>query len=240
MAVGKIKKDNPVAKIQVDEIEVDIHRRKVKNLRLIISATDATVKMIAPLRASGSLIDGFLRSKLPWIRKHRQRITRRERPPEFTGLKGQTVFVQGIPYTFVLVPATGKTSIEKYGDTLQMHTQPGTTASQHIAFLNQWYRKLIKKEISGLIRKWEPVIGVSVNEFGVRQMRTKWGTCNIRDKRIWLNLELIKKSPECLEYVVVHEMVHLLERYHNKNFYSLMDRFLPQWKECKTLMNGID
>jgi predicted metal-dependent hydrolase len=103
--------------------------------------------------------------------------------------------------------------------------------------LTEWYRKQLKAQIPALIAKWEKIIGVTVSDWGVKQMKTKWGTCNIEAKRIWLNLELVKKPPRCLEYIVVHEMVHLLERHHNDNFTAYMDQFLPQWRSCRDELN---
>ncbi|MEX0608622.1 MAG: SprT-like domain-containing protein [Balneolaceae bacterium] len=113
-----------------------------------------------------------------------------------------------------------------------------STKEKRATVLEEWYRAEIKKEISKLISKWEDPMGVSVKEFGVKRMKTRWGTCNIRDRRIWLNLELAKKSPDCLEYVVVHEMVHLLERLHNKRFHNFMDQFFPEWRQIKKKLNG--
>jgi len=104
--------------------------------------------------------------------------------------------------------------------------------------LTEWYRAELKREIPKLIEKWQRIMKVDVRDFGVKRMKTRWGTCNIRAKRIWLSLELAKKDPKCLEYVVVHEMVHLLERLHNKRFYRLMDQFLPDWRERDLLLKG--
>ena len=103
--------------------------------------------------------------------------------------------------------------------------------------LNDWYRSELKARIPALIAKWEPEIGVKVAQWGVKKMKTKWGTCNIDARRIWLNLELAKKPVQCLEYIVVHEMVHLLERHHNDYFRELMDRFMPQWRLYKDQLN---
>lgn len=105
--------------------------------------------------------------------------------------------------------------------------------------MSEWYRQKLKEIIPSYIEKWEKIIGVKVNEFGIKKMKTRWGTCNTRDKRIWINLELAKKAPRCLEYIIVHEMVHLLERHHNKAFKDYMSEFLPEWKSIKNELNGI-
>src|SRR5258708_6020499 len=106
-----------------------------------------------------------------------------------------------------------------------------------VRILTSWYRRQLKAEIAPLITKWEPLIGVQVAEWGVKKMKTKWGTCTIEARRIWLNLELIKKPVHCLEYVVVHEMVHLLERHHNERFVTYMNGFLPQWQYYREELN---
>lgn len=102
-----------------------------------------------------------------------------------------------------------------------------------------WYRRNIKKEIPQLLEKWQKIIGVTASDWGVKNMKTRWGTCNIEDKRIWLNLQLVKKPFECLEYVMVHELVHLLEKNHNKIFISYMDEFLPNWRKIKEELNSL-
>ena len=103
--------------------------------------------------------------------------------------------------------------------------------------LNKWYRRLLRERIPALVTRWEPHVGVEVAEWGIRRMRTKWGSCNVRARRIWINLELAKKPCACLEFIVVHEMVHLLERHHNERFMEQMDRLLPQWRTTRTLLN---
>lgn len=111
------------------------------------------------------------------------------------------------------------------------------TKEKREAVLFQWYRQQLKQEIPVLIAKWEPVVGVSISSWGIKKMRTKWGSCNISAKRIWLNVELAKKPSHCLEYIVVHEMVHLLERHHNARFIGFMDQFLPQWRSYREELN---
>ncbi len=129
-------------------------------------------------------------------------------------------------------------SIQKFGGfTLDLYVRPGTHAARREKVLREWYRSNLKARIPKLIAEWEPKIGIEVAHWGVKKMKTRWGTCNIDTRRIWLNLELAKKPPECLEYIVVHEMVHLLERHHNDRFRSLMDRLLPQWRIRRERLN---
>ena len=123
-------------------------------------------------------------------------------------------------------------------DQLQMFVNPGTTIDNKEKLLNQWYRTQLNQRIPALLDKWQPVIGKKVSEWDIKKMKTRWGSCNIVKKRIWLNLELAKKPPECLEYVFVHEMVHLLEPYHNARFKGFMDKFLPQWRNFNDALSS--
>ena len=122
-------------------------------------------------------------------------------------------------------------------NTLELRVRPGTNGQDREAALHRWYRQLLRDQIPKLIAKWEPVIGVNVAEWGIKRMKTRWGTCNITPRRIWLNLELAKKPPSCLEYILVHEMVHFLERHHNEAFREYMDRFMPQWRLHREELN---
>ena len=120
---------------------------------------------------------------------------------------------------------------------MDLYVRPGHTKEKRERIVSQWYREELKRLIPEYIEKWEDTIGVTVNEWGIKLMKTKWGTCNEQDKRIWINLELAKKNPRCLEYIIVHEMVHLLERHHNDRFKAYMDEFLPNWKSIRDELN---
>ena len=120
-----------------------------------------------------------------------------------------------------------------------MYVREGSGQAQRQRVMTEWYRKGLKDVIPELVEKWEDLIGVKVSDWGVKQMKTKWGTCNIEAGRIWLNLELAKKPERCLEYIVVHEMVHLLERHHNEHFVALMDQFMPKWRTHRDELNAL-
>ncbi|MBC7695203.1 MAG: M48 family metallopeptidase, partial [Burkholderiales bacterium] len=122
---------------------------------------------------------------------------------------------------------------------IELYVRPDTSNEQRHSILNEWYRTELKKQIQPLVDKWQEKIGVTVNDWQVKQMKTKWGTCNIEKRRIWINLELAKKPIQCLEYIVVHEMIHLLERHHNDRFLSLMEKYMPQWKFYKEELNRL-
>jgi len=118
-----------------------------------------------------------------------------------------------------------------------MQVRPGASRDKREQVLNDWYRRHMKSLVPDLIARWQPVIGVQVDDWGIKKMKTRWGSCNIQDHRVWLNLELAKKPPQCLEYVLVHEMVHLLECHHNYHFKALMEKFMPQWRLYRNELN---
>ena len=164
-----------------------------------------------------------------------------ERQPEREYVSGESHYFLGQRYLLnVIYTNKRKQGVEirnkKYID---LYVRENTPKYLRERAMTEWYRRELKKLIPTIIAKWEPIIGVEVNEFGVKKMKTRWGSCNPKAKRIWLNLELVKKSPTCIEYVVVHEMTHLLERKHNERFIAYMDKFLPNWRAIKEELNGL-
>lgn len=230
-------------KILLDDIPVEITRKKVKNINLRVYPSQRKVKISAPWHLKTNSIVQFAKSKEGWIRKHLSNYRRplRMEPPKFE--TGETHLYQGLEFELVVSEHSAPPVIHLLRDRrkMQMKVRGGSGRDKRAKVLKEWYRGRLKERIPKLIEKWENAMGVSVQEFGVKQMKTRWGSCNIRARRIWLNLELAKKSTACLESVVVHEMVHLLERRHNKRFYALMDEYFPQWREIdKELQGGVD
>jgi predicted metal-dependent hydrolase len=151
---------------------------------------------------------------------------------------GESHYFLGRRYRLRVTEHEGPNEVILKGNSgLVLRVRPGTSRDKREKILNGWYRRHMKSIILDLIQKWQPVIGVEIADWGVKKMKTRWGSCNVRDHRVWLNLELAKKSPHCLEYVLVHEMVHLLERYHNDRFKSLMDQFMPLWRLYRDELN---
>lgn len=226
--------------LQLSGITIEVTRKKVKNINLRVYPSRREVHISAPWYLKMKVIRDFAESKLPWIQKHFAKIRKVPGKTELRYESGEIHFYQGRPLelritekntkpSVTYVPAEGK---------INLQVRPDANRYKRAEILKEWYRARLKEEIPKLIEKWETPMGVRVNEFGVKQMKTRWGSCNIRARRIWLNLELAKKSPACLESVVVHEMVHLLERLHNKRFYRLMDTYFPQWREIERELRG--
>lgn len=227
--------------IQLDGVEIEVSRKRVKNLNIRIYPSEGRVAMSIPRRTSLRTAERFARKKYDWIKKHVSgyKAATRKKHNQFKICSGESHSVWGELLTLSVDHAHKKPSIAIENGEIQLTVRPDTSLEKRRSVLTEWYRAELKREIPVLIEKWEKLMGVSVNEFGVKRMKTRWGTCNIRAKRIWINLELAKMDPSCLEYVIVHEMVHLLERLHSKRFYKLMDHFMPDWKERDHLLKKV-
>jgi hypothetical protein len=228
-------------KIIINNIEIELTKKNIKNLHLSVHPPDGRVKISAPQYMDTDTIRLFAISKLSWIRKQQKKFINQERHPEREYVSGESHYFLGQRYLLnVIYTNKRKQGVEirnkKYID---LYVRENTPKYLRERAMTEWYRRELKKLIPTIIAKWEPIIGVKVKEFGVKRMKTCWGTCNPKAKRIWINLELAKKSPTCLEYVVVHEMVHLLERHHNERFKAYMDKFIPNWRAVKAELNGL-
>lgn len=228
-------------KIIINNIEIELTKKNIKNLHLSVHPPDGRVKISAPQYMDTDTIRLFAISKLSWIRKQQKKFINQERQPEREYVSGESHYFLGQRYLLnVIYTNKRKQGVEirnkKYID---LYVRENTPKYLRERVMTEWYRRELKKLIPPIIAKWEPIIGVGVNEFGVKKMKTRWGSCNPKAKRIWLNLELVKKSPTCIEYVVVHEMTHLLERKHNERFIAYMDKFLPNWRAIKAELNGL-
>lgn len=220
--------------LRVDGLRIELTRKAIKRLNLRIYSPDGRICVSAPLRTSDRDIRAFVRAKRDWIDRHQERLTAKPDPaaPQFES--GEIHFYQGRPYKLSVVVRNARPRVRLRGkDTIEM-TVP--RLSDHLArgrVLDEWYRARLKNVLPDLVAKWESVIGVDIAEARVKRMKTRWGSCNAQARRIWVNLELAKRPVRCLEYVIVHEMAHFLERGHNGRFYSLMDRFMPRWREIR-------
>lgn len=231
-----------MGQILVNNIAIEVIKKDIKNLHLTVLPPDGRVCVSAPKKMADETIRLFIISKLSWIDKHRQKYENREIQTEREFVSGECHYFLGRRCLLnVIYIEKGRQEIKIRNKTfIDMTVREGATREQREGMLKEWYRTQLKQLIPALIHKWEPIIGVKVKDWGVKHMKTRWGTCNTTVRRIWLNLDLAQKSPACLEYIVVHEMVHLLERYHNDRFKEYMDRFLPNWSSIKDELNGME
>ena len=217
----------------VDDLQIEVTKKKVKYIYLKICHPNGDVKVSAPRYSSLDSIRMFVLSKLPWIKEQQVKVKSRKRQVPLTYKPNEIHFFNGKQYTLDIIEKAGRPKVILNENVMEVYVKPGSEAGKRKLLIEKLYRKHLIDSIPFYIQKWEPVMRVYVKSYNVKRMRTKWGTCNIRDRRIWLSLELAKKPPHLLEYVVVHEMVHLLERKHSKRFYGFMDRFLPGWREMR-------
>lgn len=226
--------------IIIDNITIQIIKKNIKNIRLSVHPPDGRVRLAVPKNMNDITIKNFAISKIPWIEKQKSKFYLQDKQQEYKYISGEKHLYLGNKCPLSIIKTSGKQYVElKDEKNLNLYIKPNTTIEKREQLMNQWYREQLKSIIPDYVEKWEPIMGVKVEEFGVKLMKTRWGSCNIQAKRIWINLELAKKSPRCLEYIIVHEMVHLLERGHNAKFYAYMDRFLPNWKSIKAEINGM-
>jgi predicted metal-dependent hydrolase len=184
-------------------------------------------------------IHQFIVARRGWIQKHQARLAALPPPSARLYATGETHYYQGRPHQLHVLPAAGRPRVVLHADMarLELHVPPGSTPQERELVLLAWYRARLKEQLPQLLARWEPVVGARASAWSVKQMKTRWGTCNTRTGRIWLNLELIKKPLPCLEYVLVHELVHLHERLHNARFWGFMDQFMPDWRQHKAALN---
>ncbi|HPQ44689.1 MAG TPA: SprT family zinc-dependent metalloprotease [Syntrophales bacterium] len=219
--------------LQVEDITVDVVRKNIKNVYLRVYPPAGGVRVSVPSRMSLDAIRMFVVSKLDWIRRQQVKLKgrKKEQPREFVNRESH--YFNGRPYLLKVIERNAAARVVLNDSEMELYVRPDTDTLQKKAVLDEWYRQRLKETVPPLIGKWEKKMGVRVREFGIKRMKTRWGTCNRQAKRIWLNLELAKRRPECLEYVVVHEMAHLLERNHGDRFKALMTGFMPEWRLYK-------
>lgn len=226
--------------IEISDLTIDVVRKSIKNMHLSVYPPTGRVRIAAPLNIDDEAVKLFAISKLSWIKKNQRKFDKQERQAPRVFAERESHYFEGKRYLLRVTEHNSPPKvIIKTKTHLDLFVRPNTSVEQRQDVLNEWYRKQLKNQIPILIDKWEKVIGVKVNDWGVKQMKTKWGTCNIEQKRIWVNLELAKKPILCLEYIIVHEMIHLLERHHNDRFLFYLEQFLPKWKLYKEELNQL-
>jgi len=242
--------------ITVDGVAIEVTRKKVKHLRLTVYPSDGRVCMSAPLRADDETVRQAIVARLAWIKRHLARSGGQVVPAPREYVSGETHDFFGTGHLLNVIEYDGPGRvIRRHGDeadhtylrpaplaqarppVIDLYVRSGSDANRRAAVLAAWYRAELKAQIPPLLAKWQPVIGVEAAAWGVKAMRTRWGSCNSTARRVWLNLELAKKAPHLLEYVLVHELVHLLERGHGDRFKAHMDRFLPGWRQMRAELN---
>lgn len=219
--------------VTFDAQPVDVQRKPIRHFYIRVVPPTGAVRVSAPRYATDEAIRQLLAERQQWVRHQQAQIAERQAaypvtPPAITGSKH---LFEGRELTLVINSGPGPVTMQTEGQSLFLQVPSGTSVQGCQQALERMYREALKARLPALIAAWEPVMGVAVAEYRIRKMKRLWGSCNTRARRIWLNLDLIRRAPMCLEFVLVHEMTHLLERGHNARFYRLMDQFMPDWRE---------
>ncbi len=224
--------------ILVGDVQVEVVRKAIKNLHLAVYPPHGRVRVATPLRVDDEAVRLFTIARLPWIRRQQVKFTGQERQSPREYVSGESHYFQGRRYRLRVVTAPGPAHLTLPTQHRLLLTVPSeSTIQEREAALLAWYRADLKAQLPDLVQTWSERLAVPEPVWGIKRMKTKWGSCNIQARRIWLNLELAKKSPHCLEYVVVHELTHLHERHHNGRFQALLDQHLPLWRSYRDELN---
>ncbi|NLL64183.1 MAG: M48 family metallopeptidase [Clostridiaceae bacterium] len=222
----------------VNGIPINLKRKKIKHMHLYVKPPDGRVEVSAPLNMSDDIIEKFIRSKEAWIRRHQQRIENLPRPKKNCFIDGEELIIWGSTYELVVQFSNKGNNLSLEGNKAILTVREASTVEQRRRYVKEWYRTVLKKEINRVLPYWINFTGLCPSSWQIKDMKTRWGTCNTKTRKIWLNLQLAKCPPICLEYVILHELIHLVEGSHNKKFTNLMDHFMPNWREVKHLLNG--
>jgi predicted metal-dependent hydrolase len=228
-----------VSRIKLGDLVVDVVLKDIKNIHLSVYPPHGAVRISAPKRMSLDTIRLFAVSRLAWIRQQQKKLREQERESPRKYIERESHYVWGKRYLLVVREADAASSIELTHSRMILRVRPGTSEEKREAIVDDWYRDQVRKAVPPLLDQWQPLIGVEAERFFVQRMKTKWGSCNHFGRTIRLNSELAKKPPACLEYIVVHELIHLLEPTHNSRFAALMGRFMPKWQFYRDILNRL-
>ena len=222
----------------VNGVPVQIVRKAIKNLHLGVYPPHGRVRVAAPSAVTDEAVRLAVIGKLGWIKRQQARFKAQPRQSEREMISGESHYFLGRRYRLRVIQHDGVARVRlRNKSTLDLHVRPAMSAGQRERVLQRWYRQQLKALLPAQLEKWQPLLGVQAADWGIKKMKTRWGTCNIEARRIWLNLELAKKPASCLEYILVHEMVHFLERHHSERFKELMDQLMPQWRLHREILN---
>ena len=225
--------------VHLGDIAVDVVRKEIKNVHLSVYPPTGRVRISAPLRMSLDTIRVFAISKLNWIKQQQKKLREQERETPREYLDRESHYVWGKRYLLKVTENDEPPQVELKHSKMLLRVRPGTGEEKMQSIIEAWYREQLKQAVPPLIAKWEPIMRVKVARFFVQRMKTKWGSCSPVTSCIRLNTELAKKPRECLEYIVVHEMVHLLQPTHNRRFVALMEQFMPKWPFYREVLNRL-
>ncbi len=223
--------------ISISGIDVQVNKKNIKNMHLSVKPPLGNVVVSAPLLMTQKSIENFVRLNIDWIKKQQVKYINQPRMTERKYVSGETYYIWGKQY-FLEFKDSRRNVFKIDGNKIILEMRLSSTAEQRERFVREQYRKILSKQLERLIPKWEEITGLYCNEYKIKYMLTRWGTCNSKAKRIWINLQMLEKPIECLEYVILHELIHLKVSNHGKDFIDTISRFMPDWKDRRNLLNS--
>lgn len=228
-----------ITELRIGGVSVDVERKDIKNMHLSVYPPTGRVRIAAPSRTSLEAIRAFAITRLAWIRRHQRKVVMQEREPPRDYIDRESHYVWGERVMLKIVERDQPPLVTQKHRTLVLQVRPNTEASGRANVLEGWYRDELRRRAEPSLKKWQAHLGVKASGMFVQRMRTKWGSCNTSSSNIRLNTDLAKKPPECLDYVILHELAHLRVRKHSEEFFALLDQGLPQWREVRRLLNDL-
>jgi predicted metal-dependent hydrolase len=223
--------------IEIAGIPVEVIKKNIKNMHLSVLPPDGKVRISAPSNLDNESIKMFIRTKIGWIRKQQEAFYIQPRQNEREYVSGETIYLWGKQYFLEVRYNIKSYTIDLEGSRAIFTVRKNSTVEHRKRFVREWYRKLLKKEIEKYLPKWEEITGFKSDGWQVKYMKTCWGTCNEQTKNLIFNLQLAKKSIECLEYIIIHELIHLKVKNHDSEFIRILDEYMPYWRDNKKLLN---
>jgi predicted metal-dependent hydrolase len=224
--------------MNVSGIEIEIVKKDIQNMHLNVMPPSGKVRISAPYGTSDDAINLFAVKKISWIKKQVEKFKCQQRQTEREYITGESHYLWGRRYKLEIRYSNKGNSIEVKGNKMILTVREKSTRQQRESYVNEWYRAELKDKLPHWVKKWENIIGVKAYAVGVKNMLTRWGTCNSETKRILVNLQLAKKPVKCLEYILIHELVHLREKTHTNRFVEHMDSYMPDWRVVKDELNS--
>ena len=235
--IQEVHRAKEVHRIAVHNLTVDVVRKAIKNLHLGVYPPDGRVRVAAPLAVSDDAVRLAVIGKLGWIKRKQAGFMAQPRQSKREMVNGESHYFLGQRYRLRVISRAGASQVLLNKSYIELHIRSEATPEEREKVLHRWYRARLKDLVLPLLDKWQPILGVEVAGWGIRKMTTRWGSCNTDASRIWLNLELAKKPAQCVEYILVHELVHLQERHHSARFQALMSQAMPQWQLLREELN---
>lgn len=226
--------------LQIANIEIDVFRKDIKNMYLAVYPPFGKIRLSIPKNTNEEVIRLFLIDKLGWIKKQVKNFKSQSRETRRNYISGESHFFRGKRYMLEIIETDKFSKVSLVGTKkIIMEVPKKTSRDYRFSLMEEWYRNEMRNIIPTILRKWEIIIGVNAKSYGIRKMKTKWGSCNVDSAKLWFNLELIKKPSICMEYIIVHELIHLIEKKHNNQFIKLMDKYMPNWRVYEFELNNL-